>query len=78
MVDRITKGQAALQAAAYNQGFWQRCFAALDFSAQSGVIGAIIPYGIAGPGSVTAANNILTAFGWTVVQDDIGHTLTVT
>lgn len=62
----VTKGQAAIAAAAWNQGFAERCFQALNANAQNGVIGATISTAGVGGGSITAATTAMTNTGWTV------------
>lgn len=73
-----TKGQATLAAAQYGAQFAQRVDDMLNGNMNSGFIGGTIGYGGAGPGVVTAVVTTLNNRGWTVVQDDVGKTLTIT
>jgi hypothetical protein len=73
----LTKGVAAQIATSYNQALWDRALQQLGAVAQTGALGTVVPYGNSGAGAVTAAVTVLQNLGWTVVQDDIGKTLTI-
>lgn len=67
-----------LAAAQIGAQFGQRVDDMLNGNMNSGVIGGTIGYGGAGPAVVTAVVAVLTAKNWTVAQDDVGKTLTIT
>lgn len=73
----ITKVEATKVANAFNQMLFERAFNQIASAAQAGLLSTIVPYGNANAAAATLANGQLTVAGWTVVQDDIGRTLTI-
>ncbi len=73
-----TRAQAVVAAARYGAQLPDRVDNALNNNMGGGVVGVTVGYGGAGPGVVTALVTVLQNRGWTVVQDDVGQTLTIT
>lgn len=73
----ITKIQANRIIAGYNSFFFDRIASALEAGARGGVLGGVFSYGSASNTDADAANTALSAAGWSVIQDNVGKTLTV-